>query len=190
MKRYRIPDREILDPRKSPMYPLDSWEKFFSLFFSEWEGGHLQRYQVDDPHGWQVLYDWPDLRIIHLRRLNLVDQYASWRLGVHTNNFHSREYDPSTIELDWDHEYFLEVAAEWDRIRQYTTDLFQDLPGLHLTYEELEADFGGTMYRCQQFLGTDPIPLEPALEKLPPVDYSRIFNGYLEDLAGPKHQDS
>ena len=154
-----------------------TWERFVEGYFDAHDLWHLQRYQIRTrSHGWNVIKEVPGLRIIDLRREDKVEQFASWKFAMATNHWHSRPQSPP--QLRWNQDDCDHWCYVWQRKRQFTSHMFDGVPSLSITFEDLVDDFGGTVYRCQQFLGLEPLPLEPAMQRLPPVDYAAVFDGW------------
>ncbi|MEX1026465.1 MAG: hypothetical protein WD049_00435 [Candidatus Paceibacterota bacterium] len=160
-----------------PRSDWPDWPALVAQAFDHCDGFHLQRYQLPwhrDP--WNAFAAYPDLRVIDLRRLDLLQQYASWRVAMATQQW--RERPESLPRLTWNEDDFRKTASAWEEGRAYTDRAFAGLPQLKLTFQDLCDDFGGTIYRCQRFLGIEPTPLKPSQPRNPKLDYADVFFGW------------
>jgi Sulfotransferase domain len=112
------------------------------------------------PNIWETLAAIPDLRIISLRRRNLLRRYLSFELRPR------REVQQASAplvldrnQLVTDFEFQAAKVAELDRH-------FHDHPLLTLAYEDLCTNYEPAMRRVQSFLEVPYRRLEPATPKL------------------------
>lgn len=152
---------------------------------------------------WARLAAMPELRVIHLRRRDLLARHLSHLLARETGFWHSWETDgpgrashlhpPPAEQVGRHRAAPPPIVVDPERL---AVDLAETLgwhraadralagrPILHLAYEELCADFAGATARVLRFLGAAPEPLRPAVVKLedrPP--WQAIANW--EDLRG------
>jgi LPS sulfotransferase NodH len=107
---------------------------------------------------WEYLRDDPALAIIHIKRLNVLEQYLSLRVAHETNIWSSstpQSEEPAPIRLDPDlcRRHFEEVRAQ-----EAECDAFFSRSRIQsLTYEDLVADRAAAMQRVAGHLG---VPLE------------------------------
>ena len=135
---------------------------------------------------WQRLAAMPDLRVIHLRRRDLVARHLSHLLARSTGFWHSWDTDTAAsvshlhapppeqvgrrreaqppIEVDADRlELDFGEVTGWHRAADRE---LAARPILHVSYEDLCADFAAETARVQRFLGVSPAALRPAVGKL------------------------
>ena len=135
---------------------------------------------------WPRLAAMPDLRVVHLRRRDLLARHLSHLLARATGFWHAWEagaagrvshlhppppdevgrrrgptppveVDPDRLELDF------EEVTGWRRAADRS---LRGRPILHVEYEELCAGFGPVTRRVQRFLGVEPLELRPAVARL------------------------
>lgn len=136
---------------------------------------------------WAQLAAMEDLKVLHLRRENLLARHLSHRMARRTGRWHAWDpesvdavthlagrppaeqigqppterpritLDPTTLAAD-----FAEVES-WHRTAE---EALANRPVLRLTYEDLCTDFDAVTRRAVHFLGLPPHPLRPAVAKL------------------------
>lgn len=119
---------------------------------------------------WRVLASRPRLRAILLRREDVLAQYASLVIAQQTGRFNPSPedplYDPTQrprVRVDpadleqWRHER----ECLYARCRGWLADK----PWLELRYEDLTADWAGSIEQIEDFLGVTHQPLAPAKQK-------------------------
>jgi hypothetical protein len=135
---------------------------------------------------WPRLAAMPDLRVIHLRRRDLLARHLSHLLARATGFWHAweaeaaarvshlhapppeqvgrRRDEPPPIEVDPDRlELDFEEVTGWHGAADR---LLAGRPTLHVRYEDLCAEFATETARVQRFLGVEPAALRPAVGKL------------------------
>lgn len=105
-----------------------------------------------------------DLRIIRLRRLNLLALFASRRLLATTRVSRSTrgDYGDTTVTLDPQH--CLAVFRRMEEHERYLDGLAEGKPVFDITYEDLAA--GQRLDDLQSFLGVDPVTLESRFKRI------------------------
>ena len=156
-------------------YPRKVLAVGFKLFYyhaprdSEW-GRAVWRYLAGDT----------GLRVIHLRRRNLLAAQISLRKADETNQW-IRYSDPaqqSAMPLD-----FEETRASFEQQRAWERDAaerFAGHPLLEVFYEDLAADFSGELHRVQTFLELRVRNLSPATSKRPSQPLAEQIVNYHE----------
>jgi LPS sulfotransferase NodH len=119
---------------------------------------------------WDELRADRELRVILLQRRNLFDCLVSheksrragqWRLA--DDDELSPTYDlPIYIDPGWCERFYEQTLAGMEMMRRH----FSDQSVLEVCYEELVTDFGSVLARCQEYLGQQPIPVQPPLRKM------------------------
>jgi hypothetical protein len=106
------------------------------------------------PHLWRRLEADECLRVISLRRENLLRRYVSFRRMVEPGKvpFRPGAFAPEVLRRE-----FEKRESEWGDFNRR----FKDHPLLQITYEQMCASYGDTMRRVQAFLGVEPRPVSP-----------------------------
>ena len=131
---------------------------------------------------WDYLRDDKEIRVIHLKRENLLRVHLSrcqaTRSGQWINTRGGREA-AEPMELDYD---ACLAMFETTRGHEEACDaLFAGHELLGLTYEDLAADRAGQMSRVQGFLGLPRMAVQPSTYKQSTQPLSRAIRNY-EDL--------
>ena len=141
-------------------YPKEVAAVGFKLFYyharnPEWE------------NVWQYLQDSPEMRVIHLRRENVLATHLSLRRAFMTNQWNSKSgktEDAPMITLTYE-----DCLEAFEATKQFIhdTDLFfaEHKYKLDMTYETLSSDTETEMKRVQAFLGLEYIPTQTRLRK-------------------------
>ncbi len=136
---------------------------------------------------WPRLAALADLRVLHLKRRNLLRRHVShlvarrsrfwhsWRAGSVEHVTHL-DAPPHPDSVEWrpdrrpvvqvDPQAFERDVAEVERWRRHADGALAARPCLEVIYEELCADFQGVGARVQDFLGLPRASLQPAVNKL------------------------
>jgi LPS sulfotransferase NodH len=129
---------------------------------------------------WDHLRSDPDLAIIHLKRLNLLEQYLSLRLAHATNVWSSLKsaapVEPVRLSADDCLRHFQEVQAQEAACDAH----FAGRRVLTVTYESLVADRSSAMARVAAHLGLRPGPLEAKVVRQRTEPLSRAIANYEE----------
>ena len=133
----------------------------------------------------QALADDREVRVIHLRRDNLLERYLSQHVATrvtHVFNVTSpearREVDPVRLRPD---DCLADFTLTESRERHFAA-LFARHPVLDVTYEQLVDDRAATLARIEDFLGVDIVAVEPRSLKLRQVPVSEAIANY-DELA-------
>lgn len=111
---------------------------------------------------WDYLRKDSRLRVIHIKRMNVLRTHLSRKLAVQTERWvnvsgETERYGP--VELDYD-----ECVADFTQTqswqRQYD-ELFRDHPVCVIEYEKLADSTDSEISRVQDFLGVDRFPVAP-----------------------------
>jgi hypothetical protein len=133
---------------------------------------------------WSQLAAMPDLRVIHLRRDNLLRRHLSHVMARKTGNWHA--WVPDTVDkvthlgavprvgatrshpgpVRLDHERLVVDFEETEQLHRLAAERFSYHPVYSLSYEALCRDFHGVCDRVQTFLGVHPIRMTAAVTKL------------------------
>jgi LPS sulfotransferase NodH len=125
-----------------------------------------------------------DIRIVHLRRRNLLARYLSWWVANHVTGVTMvRQGQPKPavgpVRLDP-----AACIADFDRVERhaaFVARMFADHPVLDITYEALTGtDATGEHARLQAFLGVRQHPLKTVIAKLSELSPARTIENYAE----------
>jgi LPS sulfotransferase NodH len=112
---------------------------------------------------WDYVESRRDLRIIHVKRRNILQTHLSRRRAALSDRWVDTSGKPGLeppVTLDYE-----EVRRDFEQTRAWeeTADrAFARHPLLPVHYEQLAADRAGEVARLQEFLGLAPHPAEPA----------------------------
>lgn len=141
-------------------YPKETMAVGFKLFYyhaqnSEWKPV------------WQYLQDSPEIRVIHLRRENVLATHLSLRRAFMTNKWNSKSdksEDSPMITLTYE-----DCLEAFEATKQFEHDTDAFFAGhkykLDMTYETLSSDTQAEMKRVQTFLGLEYFPTRTRLRK-------------------------
>jgi LPS sulfotransferase NodH len=131
---------------------------------------------------WSYLLDMDDLKVIHLRRSNILRSLVSKRIARQSDVW-KEEHKPREAQLKKVELSIEECQTGFDQTQRWAADAdekFRNNPLLQLTYEELTSDFHGKMQRIQEFLGVMPVDLQPLTVKQNPEALDKLIINYEE----------
>lgn len=127
---------------------------------------------------WEYLLDRPGLRVLHLKRRNLLKTFLSRKQAGLTGEYIKYSGAEQAVMLDPNEacEFFEQTrAAE----REYDA-MFAGHPLFEVVYEELTRDYGAVMGGIQSFLGVDYEDVNPGTEKRPSRPLTLQIENYSE----------
>jgi LPS sulfotransferase NodH len=129
-----------------------------------------------------------DLRIIHLKRRNLLATLVSWKLAHQTQRWQRRDhgrlahddsvYRDITIKLTY--EECREEFAQTERWQQFYDAAFGQHRFLEMHYEDLVADRRREMRRVLEFLKLENRELQSPLRKQNPRTLEEVVENFAE----------
>jgi len=128
---------------------------------------------------WDYLLGQSDLRVLHLKRRNVLKTLLSEKQAGETEEWIKYSADnlpPVRIECAEAETFFSRMAA-WEA--EYD-DLFADHPRHEVIYEQLTRDLPGELRRIQEFLGVPYEPVNPGTEKRPSRTLAAQIANYTE----------
>ena len=134
---------------------------------------------------WDALCERDELRVIYLVRRDELAQYASILVAEQTRIWHPSPEDPVlhpenrpkiTIDPQAFRDWSRERAALFDQRREQ----LRGKPSLDLGYETLVSEWPAMIRTIQQFLGVDPLVLQPAKQKQEKRPLSEVVTNYEE----------
>ncbi len=134
---------------------------------------------------WQPVWDYlagqPRLKVIHIRRQNILETHLSRKRAVLTdswvNTSGEREKNPA-VRLNYE-----ECLADFEQTRGWEQEYERFFAGhdlLTLCYEELARDYAAEIGRVQRFLGVDAEPVAPQTFKQSAEPLSAAIVNYAE----------
>lgn len=131
---------------------------------------------------WACLLDLPDLRVLHLKRRNLLKTFLSRKQAGMTGEYIKYSDAGRAVTLDPD-----EALAFFEETRaaeQAYDAMFGGHPRFEIIYEDLTGAYGTTMRGIQSFLGVDYEDVDPGTEKRPGRTLSSQIENYAELKEG------
>ena len=119
-----------------------------------------------------------DIKIIHLIRRNLLDQYVSHRVVEKTGLTLLRTKDdrpqvaPFTVDID----HFMAYINDVQQRQQAAFDLYRDHRSLTIAYEDVVSPQSSALDDVQAFLGIDSRPLSTPLVKIIKNNSEMVLN--------------
>lgn len=118
---------------------------------------------------WGQLTSMPDLKVIRLRRKNLLKAFVSRMIATKTHQWtiypNNTRHNQGTVKINIDAKALEAIFIKNTRRYEFFDQLFGHRPSLELVYENMCTDFTGEYNRVQSFLGIDPIDLKPTTKK-------------------------
>lgn len=128
-----------------------------------------------------------DIKIIHLRRRNLLRRFLSWWIATRVTGVtmvKEGEAKPSVSAVRLDPSECLANFENTLRISSFVRGLFKSHDVLEIDYEDLSADDPSDTHRkLLEFLGLEVKPLRTQLVKLAEGDLSKSIENYNELFA-------
>ncbi len=143
----------------------------------------------DDKSVWDNLKSDKSIKIIHLRRENMLNTIVSRKIAGKTNIWKKQNSGEIPVEerkVTLDPE---ECVEKFERTKKWETQTrqdFKDHPFFELTYEELTAHKQDTMNAIFSFLQLDSIPVESSLKKQNKETLRDLVTNYDEIEQGLK----
>jgi len=119
-----------------------------------------------------------DLRIVRLRRLNLLAVFASRRLLAATRVSRSTKGDYCDTTVRLDPKQCLTVFKRMEEHERYLDGLAEDKPVFDIAYEDLAV--GTNLDDLQSFLGVEPVTLQSQFKRLRSRSLSETIENWPE----------
>ncbi len=131
---------------------------------------------------WDYLKDDKDIRVIHLKRKNLLKVHLSQCKADRTGRWiNTRGVREATEPIELDHDGCLAMFEETRSDEEACDRLFAEHELLGMSYEDLTTDEAGQIVRVQTFLGLPSMPVKPSTYKQSSLPLIRSISNY-EDL--------
>ena len=145
---------------------------------------------------WTCLQNMDDLKVIHLKRTNILRTLVSRKIASKTDVW--KEANASGRSDTFDRKVSLskeECEESFDKTRSWETEgdtRFSNNALLQISYEDLSNDYQNQMQRVQIFLDVTPIELQPQTQRQNPESLRELIINYDElkkTFAGSPWQD-
>lgn len=130
---------------------------------------------------------WPhlqamDIKIVHLKRRNLLALQMSMSLALTTREWSTRQADMPGGERSCVLSYEsclkgFETVTQW---QEEADRFFSDKDRVDIWYEDLNADYASTIEKIQRFLNVEPLPATSPLKKQSKLPLSAAILNYQE----------
>lgn len=177
---------EVLKMRKEkPVKFLDEvvFRKFppsvsavgFKLFY--YQAQSAERQEI-----WQYLEEDKEIKIIHLKRDNLLKVYLSHYLAKATNQWvlKDEKYRENSVAVKLDYDDGLKLFVETKKWEEEYDNFFKEHQKIELIYEKLVQNTMQETKRIQQFLGVKPERLYSSTIKQNKGTLPEIISNYYE----------
>jgi hypothetical protein len=130
---------------------------------------------------WPWLLDHREIRVIHLKRRNLLETHVSRKRAALTGNWVNTSGRPDTavsLTLDYD-----EVRKDFEQTRAWEAECdsaFARHPLLQVQYEQLASDYMSEARRLESFLGVEPRVVQPSTFRQSRQSLSATVTNYHE----------
>jgi LPS sulfotransferase NodH len=130
---------------------------------------------------WPWLRNRREVRVIHLKRGNLLETHVSRKRAALTGNWVNTSGQPDTaVSLTLDYE---EVLKDFEQTRAWEAECdlaFANHPLLQLQYEQLASDYQSEARRLETFLGVEPHVVQPSTFRQSTQSLSATISNYHE----------
>ncbi len=138
-------------------------------------------YHAENGNVWDYLTEQKDLRVIHLKRKNILRTHLSRQKAAITDewiNTSQTTERPTTFRLNYEAclDDFCQTRA-WERV---CDDRFRHHPVLEIFYENLASDRERDLNRIQEFLGVDYEPVQPTTYRQSQKSLTAVIENYAE----------
>jgi LPS sulfotransferase NodH len=131
---------------------------------------------------WSYLQNCDGLRVIHLRRANLLRSLVSMKIAEKTDVWKITEQQDESLDktIQLNVKECLENFCQTRDWEKQANIRFANNPVLELTYEELISDYRNQMQRIQDFLAVNREDLHPASTRQNPEALRDLIGNYDE----------
>ncbi len=165
---------QFVEARVFGRYPRSVSAVGFKLFYYHAQEGQAAAI-------WTYLKGRRDVRIIHLKRRNILQTHLSRKRAAMTNswvNTSERRNGLSSVELDP-----AECIEDFTRTRAWEEQFdrfFENHPKLEILYEDLAQSYQEELKRVQDFLEVEQRPVHPSTFKQADQSLSKAIANYRE----------
>ena len=129
---------------------------------------------------WNYLKDAKEIKIIHLKRKNLLKTYVSQEIALQTNNWVSKgklhKINDTSINLDYS--LVLKAFETTRRREQEAEQFFAEHQMINIIYEDIVKDYVKETKRIQDFLNIDYQPLSISTRKQSQKSLAQQIHNY------------
>ena len=165
---------KFLDAKVFGRYPSAIRAVGFKLFYYHARNGHKAAV-------WPYLQDRTEIRIVHLKRRNLLRTHLSRQRAAVTDQWVNTSGQPdSGVVVRLDYEECLKDFVQTRTSEEESDRAFADHPIFHLEYETLVGDYGAEIRSLQDFLGLEPRAVTPSTFQQTRQPLSAVIANYAE----------
>jgi LPS sulfotransferase NodH len=137
---------------------------------------------------WVFLSLMPDLKIIHMRRRNKIDQMISLELANARDIWHLNkdQENPEISPIHVNPETCITRARHFEHYECYFKKLFCLRDSMEVWYEDLNEDIDRVVGRVQKFLGVEQMDLEVPMKKVITKPTKEFVTNYDEIVKAAK----
>jgi LPS sulfotransferase NodH len=164
----------LIDKKIFRKYPRNILAVGFKLFYY-----HAQEYPWKSV--WGYLQENQDIKILHMKRKNLLKTHLSRKVAVTTDRWVSTN-DVSAVEktITLDYQECLEDFIKTRHEESDADNLFRNHQRMDVIYEELSNDYQQKMIQIQSFLNVPNVEVLPKTFQQSKLPLSRAINNYHE----------
>ena len=131
---------------------------------------------------WDYLKDTKGIKIIHLKRKNILQTYVSQETALKTNNWVSKGKSNNTNQpsIDLDYNLVLKAFEKTRQREQEAEELFAEHQIINVIYEDIIKDYAKETKRIQDFLKVDYQPLYISTRKQSQKSLAEQIHNYEE----------
>ncbi len=134
---------------------------------------------------WHFLQNRQDIKIIHLKRKNLLKSFLSYKKALITNEWiviSQKEINskPEEVTISLDYQECLGYFKRTETSIETHDLLFANHQKIDVVYEDLSQDYASEMKRVQEFLELDYETLKPNTLKQSSLSLSESISNYFE----------
>ena len=131
---------------------------------------------------WNYLLNCEGLRVVHLRRENLLRALVSMKIAEKTDVWKIFEGQNQSVDkkIELSIQECLDTFRQTRKWEKEANQKFATNPVLELTYEELTSDFQRQMQRIQEFLGVEPMNMHPLSVRQNPEKMRELIVNYAD----------
>lgn len=130
---------------------------------------------------WPFLQEQTDIKILHIKRKNTLQELLSLRRAFKTNQWANTTGDTEKqLSISLDYEDCLQEFTYAQKSKDRFDAFFQDHPKIDVIYEDLANDYESEMRRIQDFLEVNYEPVTPSTFKQSNQTLMEAITNYTE----------
>ncbi|MFO7661454.1 MAG: sulfotransferase [Chloroflexota bacterium] len=129
---------------------------------------------------WDYLMGQNNLKVLHLKRHNMLKTWLSQKLAESTNEWWTYSRNSARKKIRIEYHEALEFFTRLQRWEAEFDSMFRDHPTLEIVYEQLSREMDREFRRIQDFLEVPYQPIKPTTSKRPHRPLSVQIENYAE----------